>query len=84
MESFSLEMENPSANFALMEQIAAVTSGKSYTPDNFNQFSKDLKLNIKKSDIFTEHRLTGNIYILLVIILSFALEWGIRKFSQLA
>jgi len=84
VESFGLEMENPSANFALMEQIAAVAGGKSYTPDNFNQFTKDLKLNIKKSDVFTEHRLTGNIYILLVIILLFALEWGIRKFSQLA
>jgi len=84
VESFGLEMENPSANFALMEQIAAVTGGKSYTPDNFNQFTKDLKLNIKKSEVFTEHRLTGNIYILLVIILLFALEWGIRKFSQLA
>ncbi|MCP4582504.1 MAG: hypothetical protein GY839_12920 [candidate division Zixibacteria bacterium] len=84
VESFSLEMENPSANYALMEQIAAVSGGKSYTIDNFSQFRQDLKLKIKKSDIFSEFRLTGNTYLLILLIVLFTLEWGIRKFSQLA
>jgi len=84
VESFSLEMENPSANYALMEQIAAISGGKSYTVDNFSQFSQDLKLRIKRSDIFSEYRATGNTYLLILLIVLFTLEWGIRKFSQLA
>ena len=67
-----------------MEHIASVTGGKSYTPDNFSQFAQDLKLKVKRSDIVSEYRVTGNKYILLIIILLFTLEWGIRKFSQLA
>ncbi len=84
VESFSLEMENQSANYALMEQIATITGGRSYTADNFSEFSKNLKLNLKREDVFSEYRLTGNRYLLIIIILLFTLEWGIRKFSQLA
>lgn len=84
VETLSLEMENPSANYGLMEQVTTITGGKSYTPETFSQFSQDLKMKTKKSEVFSEYRLTGNIYILLIIILLFTLEWGIRKFSQLA
>lgn len=84
IESFSLEMENSSANFSLMQQIASITGGKSYTVDNFSEFKNDLKLNIKTANIFREFTLTGNTYILILIILLFTLEWGIRKFNQLA
>jgi len=84
VESFSLEMENPSANYALMEQIATITGGQSFTADNFSEFLDNLKLNLKRADVFSEYRLTGNKYLLILIILLFTLEWGIRKFSQLA
>jgi hypothetical protein len=84
VEALSLEMENPSANCALMEKIAEITGGKSYTPDNFSEFSQNLMLKTKRSEVFSEHRLTGNLYILLMVILLFTAEWGIRKFSQLA
>ncbi len=84
VESFSLEMENPSANFAVMSQIASVTGGVSYTVDNFDEFKNDLKLNTKTANIFREYSPTGNLYILILVILLFTLEWGIRKFSQLA
>jgi len=84
VESFSLEMENPSANYALMEQIATITGGMCFTSENFSEFSQNLKLNLKRSDVFSEYRLTGNKYLLIIIILLFTLEWGIRKFSQLA
>jgi len=84
VETFSLEMENPSANYALMEQIATITGGQSFTADNFSEFSQNLKLNLKRADVFNEYRLTGNKYLLIIIILLFTLEWGIRKFSQLA
>lgn len=84
IESFSLESENTSANYALMEQIASITGGKSYTVDNFDNFNKDLKLKTKKSEVFKEYRFAGNTYLLIIIILLFTLEWGIRKFSQLA
>ncbi|MCD6163436.1 MAG: hypothetical protein J7K40_13630 [candidate division Zixibacteria bacterium] len=84
VESFSLESENTSANYALMEQIASITGGKSYTVNNFDQFAKDLRLKTKKAEVFKEYRPTGNTYLLVIIILLFTLEWGIRKFSQLA
>lgn len=84
VEALSLEMEHPSANYALMEKIAEITGGKSYTPDNFSEFSQNLRLKTKRGEVFSEYRLTGNLYILLLIILLFTAEWGIRKFSQLA
>lgn len=83
VETFSLEMENLSANYPLMQQLSSLTGGKSYHTDNFSAFSQDLKLNIKTADIFSEYRMTGNTYILIILIAAFALEWGIRKFSQL-
>ncbi|OQX92276.1 MAG: hypothetical protein B6D58_03830 [candidate division Zixibacteria bacterium 4484_95] len=84
VEALSLEMENPSANCAIMEKIAEITGGKSYTPDNFSEFSQNLRLKTKRSEVFSEYRLTGNLYVLLLIILLFTAEWGIRKFNQLA
>jgi len=84
IEPFSLEMENPGANRALMEQIASITGGKSYTADNFANIADDLKLKTRSSEIFSEVRLTGNTLALILMISAFALEWAIRKFSQLA
>ena len=83
VESFSLEMENLSANYPLMEQVSSLTGGKSYRPDDFASFPGDLRLNIKTADVFSEYRPTGHTYILIILIAAFALEWGIRKFSQL-
>ena len=84
VETFGLEMENPSANYSIMSQIASLTGAKSYTIDNFANFQNDLILKTGIEDIFQEYRLTGNTFILIILILLFALEWGIRKFSQLA
>ena len=84
VEPFSLEMENPSANHALMEQIASLTGGKSYTSADFANFAGDLKLKTKSSEVFSEFRLTGNTLVLIIMMLAFGLEWAIRKFSQLA
>ena len=83
VETFSLEMENLSANYPLMEQVSNLTGGKSYRSGNFASFPGDLRLNIKTADVFSEYRPTGHTYILILLIAAFALEWGIRKFSQL-
>lgn len=84
VESFGLEMENPSANYSLMQQIASVTGAASYSVENFGDFPSELKLKVQKEDIFREYGITGNTYVLFIILVLFALEWGIRKFSQLA
>lgn len=83
VESTSLEMENPSANYTLMQKIAEVTGGKSFDINDFGQFPKSLNLKIQKSEIFTEHRPINSLYILLLGILFLSAEWAIRKFSQL-
>lgn len=83
VESASLEMENPSANYLLMQRISEITDGKSYTIDNFDQFPQNLKLKLKKSEVFSEHRPMNDIYTLMLAILLLSAEWAIRKFSQL-
>jgi hypothetical protein len=84
IEAFGLEMENPSANYALMQQIAALTGGQSYNIDDYSSFKQDLKFKTKRAESFSEYQATGDFYILIIIIALFAGEWGIRKFSQLA
>jgi hypothetical protein len=83
VEAASLEMENPSANLALMQHISEITGGKSFTIDNFDQFAQNFKLKLEKSEIFNEYRPINTIYILILAILLLSAEWAIRKFSQL-
>jgi hypothetical protein len=83
VEAASLEMENPSANFTLMQHISEMTGGKSFTVADFDQFPQNLKLKLQKSEIFTEYRPINTIYILILAILFLSAEWAIRKFSQL-
>lgn len=83
VEAASLEMENPSANYALMRRISEITGGKSYTADDFDRFPQDLRLKIQKSEVFSEHRPMNTIYILMLAIFLLSAEWAIRKFSQL-
>jgi hypothetical protein len=83
VETTSLEMENPSANYALMRQISEITGGKSYMVEDFNQFPQNLKLKLRKSEVFSEHRPLNAIYVLMLAIVLFSAEWAIRKFSQL-
>jgi len=83
VESASLELENPSANFDLMRRISENTGGESYTIDNFSQFPQNLKLKLQKSEVFSEHRPINGMPVLVLVIILFSAEWAIRKFSQL-
>ncbi len=83
----SIELEVKIANLPLLRNIAKLSGGKIYFPNEVNQLQNDLKKlsNFKDRPIVTKDKidLWNSIYLLIASIVVFGLEWILRKFFGL-
>jgi hypothetical protein len=82
VDARDLELDNPAADPALLEEIARVTGGYSFPPEKFAEF---LKQKIKAGGLSPEMttirqvRLWDNWPFLLVFVAIMSIEWFVRK-----
>lgn len=80
-----IELLNPRMNFELLNSLSNQTNGKFFTPQQINILLSTLNdINSKTSKeklIITEIRMWSDEWLLIIIILLFAIEWFIRKRS---
>lgn len=78
-----IEFVDTRMNYEFLNLLAAQTNGKYFSPDKFNALLAELNnINIKSSNekfITSEIRLWSDEWLLVIVILLFALEWFIRK-----
>jgi len=83
VDEFSLEDQSLTMNKKLLTQIAEVSGGKYYNPEELESFSKDLKLEKKILEKKKTIQLWNHPVLLIFFILFISLEWFIRKKNQL-
>ena len=83
VDEFSLEDQSLTMNKKLLTQIAEVSGGKYYNPEELESFSKDLKLEKKILEKKRTIQLWNHPLLLIFFILFISLEWFIRKKNQL-
>jgi hypothetical protein len=77
----NLELENPLANFALLNRIAAASGGKTWTPATCESVLNDLAHRKADTVIEKTHRVTlwDRPFIFWLFALALCIEWLIRK-----
>jgi len=83
VDEFSLEDQSLTMNKKLLTQIAEVSGGKYYNPEELESFSKDLKLEKKILEKKRTIQLWNHPVLLIFFIFFISLEWFIRKKNQL-
>ncbi|OGC79702.1 MAG: hypothetical protein A2145_05975 [candidate division Zixibacteria bacterium RBG_16_40_9] len=83
VEEFSLEDQSLTLNKKLLTQIAEVTGGKYYEPEELGNFSRDLKTERRTLEKKKTIQLWNHPLLLIFFILFISLEWFIRKRNQL-
>ncbi len=83
VEEFSLEDQSLILNKKLLTQIAEVTGGKYYEPEELGNFSKDLKTERRGWKRKKTIQLWNHPVLLIFFILFISWEWFIRKKNQL-
>jgi len=83
VEEFSLEDQSLTLNKKLLTQMAEVSGGKYYSPEELESLSKDLKLEKKILEKRKTIQLWNHPLLLILFILFIGLEWFIRKKNQL-
>jgi len=82
VDSRDLEMDNPTADFDLLEEIAHTTGGYPVAPEEFGRFLED-KVENGLTDVdltrFSRVRLWDNWPFLLIFVSIMTLEWYLRK-----
>ena len=83
IRNVDLEMNNTTADFGLMRELANNTGGKFITPSSLSQFVKNLKENRPADRLDSSEEMVELIHLkwlffLLVILLG--IEWGLRKY----
>jgi len=76
-----LELHNPAADFALLEEISRLTGGTNIPPEQLGVFLRDLKqkgltLDVKKTTVLP---LWDNGILLGLFVAALSLEWIARK-----
>jgi uncharacterized membrane protein len=83
IDSRDLEMDNPAADLALLEEIAALTGGTSMPPEQFTSFLERLLAGdgLRKLEVTHLNRITlwDNWPFLLVFVGVMSVEWFLRK-----
>ncbi len=78
-----IEMSNPRMNYEFLNQLANFTGGKYFNADNHQQLfdiiNEKNKKSIKEKIITSELRLWSNEWLMIAVIILFALEWFFRK-----
>jgi hypothetical protein len=74
-------------NAPLLRSMAEITGGKFYTPNTVSGFIEDLKKHprFNQTSIVRESELAlwNNVWLLMIAISAFAIEWFLRKRSGL-
>jgi uncharacterized membrane protein len=74
------ELENPAADFALLRQIAELTSGKFLTPEQLGKYLKSLDGKAYTDYVSqSERRIWDNWYFFLLFVVLLTAEWWLRK-----
>lgn len=82
VDARDLELDNPSADLALLQEISAVTGGTSMSPEDFGSFlTRLLQEGINNPEITKVTRLTlwDNWWFLLGFVALMTAEWFVRK-----
>lgn len=76
-----LELENPYPNHALLKELAELSGGEFFTPENFSPSTLKAKIKrIESSKVSPiQKNLWTNPWLLAAIFLLLAVEWGIRR-----
>lgn len=82
VEAMNLEQQHLSADHGLLATVASLSGGKMYTPDQLDALADNLAL--LKPTIYTHTRYTEVMrlpWVLILILLLLAAEWGLRKYN---
>ena len=80
-----IEMENPTADPDLMQELAAITGGSSVPPEEFNSFLTRLLEEGINTELMRLRRINlwDNWYLLVLFIVLMTAEWTVRKLRGL-
>jgi len=79
VESSSRELESLSLDYQLLEKMAKISGGKSYTVREIDKLASDINLAIKEKRLPSEYPLWDSLPVLLIFLVLLTTEWILRK-----
>ncbi|MCP4727054.1 MAG: VWA domain-containing protein [bacterium] len=79
VDNFSIEMQNTTADSAILKQIADVSGGRFFRINNARELTDIMEVEpVTKEDVF-ELKIWNRFWLMVLIILLFSIEWFFRK-----
>jgi hypothetical protein len=79
VESYNIELAMTNPDYELTRRISEISGGLVFTPDNFSGFADSIRLEEYVTEKHSSLRPLNSVYILIILIVGFGIEWSIRK-----